>query len=90
MWLLDKMLRRLVREGELIVTDHDGKVYHYGKPNPDFGRVVARLTDAKAAYSIATNPRLGLGEAYMEGRMVMEEGEIRDLLMLAIRNAPWE
>ena len=30
MWLLDKMLRKLVREGELVVTDHDGKVYRYG------------------------------------------------------------
>jgi cyclopropane-fatty-acyl-phospholipid synthase len=90
MWLLDKMLKRIIREGELIVTNHDGRTYSYGRPNPDYGRVAVRLTDRKAAYEIATNPRLGLGEAYMDGRMVMDGGEIRDLIMLAIRNAPWE
>ncbi len=30
MWLLDKMLRKLVHAGQLIVTDHDGKIFSYG------------------------------------------------------------
>ena len=30
MWLLDKMLSKLIRAGRFVVTDHDGKVYEYG------------------------------------------------------------
>ena len=39
MWLLDKMLKKLIKKGELIVTDHDGKDYHYGAPDPNHGPV---------------------------------------------------
>jgi len=34
MWLLDKMLRRLIRRGELTIIDHRGKEYRYGAPDP--------------------------------------------------------
>ena len=55
MWLLDKMLRKLIKKGELIVVDHDGKEYRYGAPDPDHGPVRARLTDAAPP---ATSPRI--------------------------------
>jgi cyclopropane-fatty-acyl-phospholipid synthase len=90
MWLLDKMLRRVIRTGELIVTDHDGKVYQYGTPDPSRLTVKARLTDKGAALHIARDPRVGAGEAYMDGRMVIEQGDIRDLVLLIRENAPWE
>ncbi len=90
MWLLDRMLRKLVRKGELTVIDHDGKEYRYGAPGPDHGPLVLRLTDSKAAWDIAKDPRVGAGEAYMDGRLVMERGDIRDLALLARRNAPFE
>jgi cyclopropane-fatty-acyl-phospholipid synthase len=89
MWLLDKMLRRLMKKGELIVVDHDGKEYRYGRED---GRrpVRVRLTDRGAAFHIAKDPRIGAGEAYMDGRLVVEEGDIRDLVLLIRENAPWE
>jgi len=89
MWLLDKMLRKLMKKGELIVVDHDGKEYRYGQPD---GRrpVRVRLTDRGAAFFIAKDPRIGAGEAYMDERLVMEEGDIRDLVLLIRENAPWE
>ena len=91
MWLLDKMLRRLVRKGELTVIDHDGKTYRYGSPDPQHGPITVRLTDRKAAFDIAKDPRLGAGEAYMDGRLIVEgDKEIRDLLLFARYNAPWE
>jgi cyclopropane-fatty-acyl-phospholipid synthase len=90
MWLLDKMLRKLVRKGELIVVDHDGTEYPYGAPEPGFKPVRARLTDKGAAMSIARDPRIGAGEAYMDGRLVVEEGDIRDLILLIRYNAPFE
>jgi len=90
MWLLDKMLRKLIKTGELIVVDHDGKEYRYGNPSPGRTAVKARLTDKGAAFHIAKDPRVGAGEAYMDGRLVLEQGDIRDLVLLIRENAPWE
>ncbi len=91
MWLLDKMLRKLIRKGELIVVDHDGKTYRYGSPDPNHGPIQVRLTDRRAAFDIAKDPRLGAGEAYMDGRLVVEgDHDVRDLLLFARYNAPWE
>ncbi len=91
MWLLDKMLRKLVRKGELTVIDHNGKQYRYGAPDPEHGPITVRLTDRRAAFDIASDPRLGAGEAYMDGRLVVEPPhDVRDLLLFARYNAPWE
>jgi cyclopropane-fatty-acyl-phospholipid synthase len=90
MWLLDKMLRRVIKTGELVVTDHDGKVYRYGTPDPSRPAVKARLTDKGAANHIVRDPRVGAGEVYMDGRLVFDQGDIRDLVMLIRENAPWE
>jgi cyclopropane-fatty-acyl-phospholipid synthase len=90
MWLLDKMLRPLVKKGELVVIDHDGKEYRYGAPDPLWGPVRVRMTDRGAAFHIAKDPRVGAGEAFMDGRMVLEQGDLRELVMLIRYNAPVE
>jgi len=91
MWLLDKMLKKLIKKGELIVTDHDGTEYRYGAPDPKHGPVHVRLTDRKAAWHIAKDPRVGAGEAYMDGRLVVEPpSDIRDLVLMIRYNAPFE
>ncbi len=91
MWLLDKLLRKLFHKGEFTVIDHDGKTYHYGAPDPVHGGIKVRLTDRGASFHIAKDPRLGAGEAYMDGRLVVEPPhDIRDLLLFARYNAPWE
>lgn len=87
MWLLNKMLIRLVRQGELTLIDHDGRSYRYGAPDPGLRPVVVRMTDRRAAFDIAREPRLGAGEAFMNGRLVIDEGDIRDLLYLVRANA---
>jgi cyclopropane-fatty-acyl-phospholipid synthase len=85
MWLLDKMLRRVVRTGGLVVIDHDGKEYSYG-PGADQPLRV-RLTDKGAAFHIAKDPRVGAGEAYMDGRMVIEAPhDVRDLILFVTAN----
>ena len=90
MWLLDKLLRKLVKKGELVLINYDGKEYRYGAPDPVHKRVKIRLTDKGAAHHIAKDPRIGAGEAYMDGRLVVEEGDIRDLALLVRYNAPFE
>ena len=86
MWLLNKMLRPLVREGRLVITDHDGKVYDYGDPSAD--AVCVRFTDKGAAIHVAKDPRVGAGEAYMDGRLLVDPPhDIRDMVLLVMRNA---
>ena len=91
MWLLDKMLKKLVKKGEVTVVDYDGKEYRYGAPDPKFKPLRLRLTDKGAAWHIAKDPRVGAGEAYMDGRLVVEgDSDIRDLILLARYNSPFE
>ncbi len=90
MWLLEKALRRLIRRGELTITDHDGRRYQFGAPDPELLPVSMRFLDAKVARQIAADPGLGGAEAWMDGRLVMEQGEILDLVKLIRRNARWE
>ena len=90
MWLLDKFLAKAIKRGKLIVTDHDGKVYEYG-PGPaldERGPIRIRLTNAKAGNHIARYPKVGAGEAYMWGWLVVEEPhDIRDLILFVTLNA---
>ncbi|MCC6925407.1 cyclopropane-fatty-acyl-phospholipid synthase family protein [Novosphingobium sp.] len=86
MWLLDKMLRAMVREGQLRVLDHDGSEYRYGDLAAD--PVTIRFTDKGAALHVARDPRVGAGEAYMDGRLVVEPPhDIRDMVLLVMKNA---
>ncbi|MBV1691759.1 cyclopropane-fatty-acyl-phospholipid synthase family protein [Novosphingobium sp. G106] len=86
MWLLDKMLKALIREGRLVVTDHDGKVYEYGPGGGDI--LMVRLTDKGAALHIAKDPRMGAGEAYTDGRLVVEAPhDIRDFVLYIMGQA---
>ena len=86
MWLLDKLLRALVKDGQLRVIDHDGTEYRYGNLAAD--PVTIRFTDKGAAMHIAKDPRVGAGEAYMDGRMVIEPPhDIRDFVLLVMGNA---
>ncbi|PTQ13451.1 SAM-dependent methyltransferase [Sphingomonas oleivorans] len=90
MWLLDRMLRRIVRKGELTVIEASGKSHRYGAPDPDRAPVVIRFADAAAPNYIARNPRLGIGEVWMDGRVAIEQGDILALISLIRSNAPWE
>jgi len=86
MWLLDKFLKRVIRQGRLTVTDHDGKVYTYGPPGGE--EIRARLTHPKAAAHIARYPQVGAGEAYMWGWLDVEPPhDIRDLVLFSSKQA---
>lgn len=85
MWLLNQMLKRVVRTGPLVVIDHDGRKYTYGTGTAP---ITIRLTDKGAAMHIARDPRVGAGEAYMDGRLVVEPPhDIRDFILLVMANA---
>lgn len=88
MWLLDKFLRQAIKNGQLMVTDHDGKSYQYGAPANGEPPIHIRLTNKKAANHIARYPQVGAGEAFMWGWLEVEEPhDIRDLILFVTKNA---
>jgi len=90
MWLLDKALKRVIQRGELKITAATGKVYRYGRPEPGHAAVAVRFTDGLVPFHIVYDPRLGVGEAYMNGRLIPEAGDPMPLVELFRRNSTWE
>jgi cyclopropane-fatty-acyl-phospholipid synthase len=90
MWLMDKVLSRLVKRGELTITDHDGKVYRYGAFAADLAPVAIRFTDSRISGAIVRRRELAAAEGYMDGRLVFEQGGILALILLVTANNRWE
>ncbi|WP_454885698.1 class I SAM-dependent methyltransferase [Sphingomonas oryzagri] len=88
--LLDPLFRRIVRQGELVITDAAGRVHHYGAPDP--ARAPVRLTfhDKRVPLDVARRPVLGFPEAYMDGRIDVEGDDILAFVDLFRFNARWE
>lgn len=89
-FLLVRHLRRLIRRGELLIVDHRGRPHAIGAPDEAFPSVTIRFADARVTRQILKDPALGAGEAYMDGRLIVERGEIIDLVTLIKGNAQWE
>ena len=79
-----------MQDGELVVIDPAGGKWRYGRPSATRAPVRIRLADNATARAIALNPALGAGEAFMDGRLVMEQGDIFALLDLVTHNLRWE
>jgi len=90
MLLFDRAFKKLIKQGEMIVTDAGGKLYRYGTPYPGRDPVHVRFTDRSTPRKIVMAPSLGAGEAYMDGRLVMEQGDIHALLDLVTWNNRFE
>ncbi|HJO64549.1 MAG TPA: cyclopropane-fatty-acyl-phospholipid synthase family protein, partial [Sphingomonas sanguinis] len=90
MALIDLFLSRAVRKGRLSLTHHDGKVRGFGSPEPGYPDVAIRFTDRQVAGQIVRNPALAAGECFMDGRLVVEKGDVRDLVELLTANDKWE
>jgi cyclopropane-fatty-acyl-phospholipid synthase len=83
--LLHVLFAKTLRAGRLSVRYADGSVETFGDGSGP--PVVVRLTRA-GALRIAFDAALGLGEAYMDGDLVFEQGDLWDLLTLVGRNLP--
>ncbi|ODT88878.1 cyclopropane-fatty-acyl-phospholipid synthase family protein [Phenylobacterium sp. SCN 70-31] len=82
---LQDVLRNLVREGDLTIKLPGGSELRLG--NGAGPPLVARITSASWAARIAAKPGLGVGEAYMDGGLVLEQGDIDDFIDLIGANA---
>ncbi|MET4898078.1 cyclopropane-fatty-acyl-phospholipid synthase family protein [Sphingomonadaceae bacterium jetA1] len=90
MALIDLFLSRAVRKGRLTLTHHDGTVREFGTPDADYPDIAIRFTDARVAGQIVRNPALAAGEAFMDGRLVVDRGDVRGLVELLTVNDKWE
>jgi len=80
--LLQFLLRTFLRKGTFKLTTSRGTRFTFGDGS---GKPVAvRFTSRAAEWGILTDPELKLGEAYMDGTFVVEEGTIADVLALAL------
>lgn len=81
---LDPILRKLVRKGSLRVIDWKGSSQTYGDGHGT--PVVIRIHDRITAWKLLLDPQLETGEAFMEGRLTLEQGSLRDFLDLLFRS----
>jgi len=83
--LLAQVLARVVGAGQLTLIDETGRSHRLrgAAPGP---AVTMRIHDRWTGLRIALRPRLALGEAYMDGRLTVENGSLYDLLDLLGRN----
>lgn len=87
MLALDILLKRLIKHGQLVVVGPAGDVGRYGDgtgPN-----VTVRLHGRSTPTKLLLNPEAETGEAFMDGRLELEKGDIYDLLDLVMSNARW-
>jgi cyclopropane-fatty-acyl-phospholipid synthase len=88
--LLDAALRKGIKNGVIEVIHADGREARYGEPHPGFPEVRIRLADKQVARQIVADQSLGTGEAYMDGRLTIERGDIMDLVTLVGANNRFE
>jgi len=87
--ILDRFLRHLIRHGTLAVTFASGRqaTFKGNKPGPD---IAIRIADRATERRLFMNPDLVLGEAFMDGSITVENGDIYDFLELCLMNLSWD
>lgn len=83
MRLLRAALRHVIRKGTLTLNAPRGRSMRIGHGHPS---VVAYVADAKTIWRLLLNPDLAVGEAYMDGKLMVENGGIYDFLDLCLGN----
>jgi cyclopropane-fatty-acyl-phospholipid synthase len=82
--VLHGILGKVIRDGSLGVIYPSGRSERYGT---GAGRPVSvRITDKAALRAVVLDPGLKAAEMYMDGRLVLEQGDVYDMIALAKAN----
>jgi cyclopropane-fatty-acyl-phospholipid synthase len=84
MRLLPSLFQKFIRQGHLRLVDCKGRHYEIGEIERP--ALTIRLHDRATERALILNPQLAFGEAYMDGRMTVEGGDIAQVLDLITRN----
>jgi cyclopropane-fatty-acyl-phospholipid synthase len=88
MALISKLVGTLLTKGRITLVQPDGSRETYG---PGGGKeLTVRFADRRVAFDLVRNPRLNFGETYMDGRLIIEDGTILDLMELITGANRWE
>ena len=82
--LLAAAFTRAVKHGTLTMITAEGREFTFGDGGEP--RVTIRFTDAAAQMALCLHPELKLGELFVDGRLVIEQGTIFDLLQLLLQD----
>ncbi|MEZ5711034.1 MAG: cyclopropane-fatty-acyl-phospholipid synthase family protein [Sphingobium sp.] len=84
---IERVIRSVIRKGQLTVIDAAGRrrLFRGQLPGPE---ITVRLRGRRLPLRLLFNPSLALGEAYMDGNLVLEHGSLRDLLDLLTEDLP--
>ncbi|QDL90930.1 class I SAM-dependent methyltransferase [Paroceanicella profunda] len=85
MKFLPRLLSRIIRAGTLTLTTPNGRVHEFrgSAPGP---HVKLRITDPSLDWKIFFSPELAGAEAYMDGTLIVEDGDAYSLLQLIFLN----
>jgi cyclopropane-fatty-acyl-phospholipid synthase len=75
-------LSRFIRRGSFTVTTARGKTYTVGDGSGP--PIAVRFTTRQAERAVLFDPELKLGETYMDGTFVVEQGSIADVLQILL------
>ena len=78
------LIGKLVQTGHLELETADGVRHRFGDGTGP--KLSARLTDRAAERELLIDPSFYLGELYMDGRFVVTEGSLYEILELGARN----
>jgi cyclopropane-fatty-acyl-phospholipid synthase len=81
--MLQALLNKMVKVGDLTLHLPNGKVVRAGDGT---GAPVAIRLNGRGLRRLVGNPSLGLGEAYMDGDLTFEKGQLWDLLEIVGRS----
>ncbi len=76
-------LGRITRHGNLTILTSDGVRHRFGDGSGM--PILVELTDKRLEWQLALNPQLAAGEAYMDGRLIVREGDIYGFLEIVMR-----
>lgn len=82
--LFARFAQTVVQSGRLTIIDARGRRHVVGGAQGPAATV--RLHDKALHYRLAINPYLYLGEAYMDGRLTIEQGSLHDFLSICAVN----
>jgi len=88
MSMIGRLINQLLTKGSITLKEPGKQPRTYGAGGGK--HLTVRFTDRKVAWDVARNPQLRFGEAYMDGRVVIEDGTILDLLEMIVGANRWE
>ncbi|PWR20056.1 SAM-dependent methyltransferase [Zavarzinia compransoris] len=84
--MLDALLKTVIRHGRLTVIGPDGTSRTYGAGDGSVSHPAIRIHHRSVLLRAAIDPSLGFAEAYMDGRITIERGDVYDVCMVVVRN----